>query len=171
MLTRADLEPLAEGEHGTFAASYWLDDDGTRLRPNPKEWEQTCEVRRSPEDTILRIVVQPLRESTEQSRFDSPWGKSRLDFGADVRGLVGQEKVDLGFRCDNPETVDMGAPYVEVEVSTRFTDPVPARSHRAILDILLKTTKAALASYPCSNPVHLPDSVPETAANFPSAGP
>ncbi|MFI9360811.1 hypothetical protein ACIG5E_07085 [Kitasatospora sp. NPDC053057] len=171
MLTRADLKPLAEGEHGTFAASYWLDDDGKRLRPNPKEYEQSCEVGRSPEDTILRVVVQPVRDSGMQGRFAPSGTDGQLDFGADVQGLVRQEKASLGFRCDNPETTRMGAPYVEVEVSTRFTQPVPDRSHRAVLDILLKTTKAVVADYPCSNPLHLPDSVPTTAANFPPPGP
>ncbi|WP_030247246.1 hypothetical protein [Streptomyces sp. NRRL S-350] len=171
VLTRADLKPLAEGEHGTFAVSYWLDDDGTRLRPSPKEWEQSCEVRRSPEDTVLRIVVEPLGDSAMQGRFAPSGTDGPLDFGPDVQGLVRQAKASLGFRCDNPETASTSAPYVEIEVGTRFTRPVPDRSHRAILDIALKTAKAVVASYPCSNPLHLPDSVPEVAANFPSAGP
>ncbi|MFF2147082.1 hypothetical protein [Kitasatospora sp. NPDC058190] len=171
VLTRADLKPLAEDEHGTFAASYWLDDDGKRLRPTPSEYEQSCEVRRSPGDTILRVGVRSVNESAMQTLYG--WGSEvsypRLDFGADVQGWVGVEKVGLGLRCDNPETARMEAPYVGVEVSTRYTRPVPDGSHRAILDILLKTAKAVVADFPCSNPVHLPDSVPESAGNFPSA--
>ncbi|MFD8707134.1 hypothetical protein ACFV1W_31860 [Kitasatospora sp. NPDC059648] len=59
-------------------------------------------------------------------------------------------------------------PWLEVEVGARFALQVPDRSHRAILDILLKAAKAVVADFPCSNPVRLPDSVPQSAGNFPS---
>jgi hypothetical protein len=173
VLTRADLKPLAEGKHGTFAASYWLNDDGKRLRPDPKEYEQSCEVRRSPEDTIVRVDVRSVNESAMKLLYgpESQVSHSRLDFGADVQGWVTGEKVGLGFRCDNPESTGMQAPYVGVEVSTPYTRPVPDRSHRAVLDIALKTAKAVVADFPCSNPLHLPDSVPGSVTNFPPPGP
>ncbi|MGA5816693.1 hypothetical protein ACPC54_02340 [Kitasatospora sp. NPDC094028] len=173
VLTRADLKPLAKDEHGTFAASYWLDDDGKRLRPNPTQYEQVCEVRRTPADSLVRIAVRSLDEPAVKQLYGPGWEATynRLDFGADVQGWVGGNKVSLGFRCDNPEATRMDAPYVGVEVSTRFAVPMPERSHRAILDILLKVTKAVVADYPCSNQVRLPDSVPGTAANFPTPGP
>ncbi|KJS55810.1 hypothetical protein [Streptomyces rubellomurinus] len=173
VLTRADLKPLAEDEQGTFAASYWLDDDGKRLRPSPTRYEQSCEVRRSPADAIVRVAVRSVNESAMTALYGpgSQATYSRLDFGADVQGWVGQDKVGLGFRCDNPESMRMEAPYVGVEVSTRFTHPVPDGKHRAILDILLKVTKAVVADFPCANPVRLPDGVPASATNFPPPGP
>ncbi|MEU8924061.1 hypothetical protein AB0D10_24455 [Kitasatospora sp. NPDC048545] len=60
----------------------------------------------------------------------------------------------------------LGTPDVGIQVWTsvhRQSD----RSHRAVLDIALKYAKAVVADYPCSNPVHLPDSVPGSATNFP----
>jgi hypothetical protein len=98
---------------------------------------------------------------------DSKVPRSQLDFGADVQGWVEQDDVGLALRCDNPESTRLGEPYVGVQVLA-FTRPQSDRTHRAVLDIALKYAKAVVASYPCSNPLHLPDSVPETATNFPS---
>ncbi|MFJ7246221.1 hypothetical protein ACIQWA_16415 [Kitasatospora sp. NPDC098652] len=170
VLTRADLKPLAEGEHGTFVEHYGLD-YGERLRPTGNG--QSCEVRRGLEAPLVQINVWLMDEFAMNAVYGAgaKESKSRLDFGVDVQGWVGPVDVGLGLRCDNPETTRLGEPYVGVQVFTRDNTPKSARSHRAVLDIALKTAKAVVASYPCSNPVHLPDSVPETAANIPSHAP
>ncbi|MER7579039.1 hypothetical protein [Kitasatospora sp. NPDC097691] len=124
---------------------------------------------RNAEKSLLVIRVRPMDEATMNDTYGAGSetygnGRSRLDFGPDVRGWVGGQSVGLGFRCDNPENVRTGRPYVEVLVSVD-------RVHRAVLDIALKYAKAVVADYPCSNPVRLPDSVPESAGNFPPPGP
>ncbi|MFE5585097.1 hypothetical protein [Kitasatospora sp. NPDC056531] len=96
--------------------------------------------------------------------------ESRLDFGADVQGWVEQGGVDVEFRCDNPENTRLGTPYVGIQVWTSI-DRQSDTTHRAVLGIALKYAKAVVAEFPCSNPVRLPESVPESAGNFPPPGP
>ncbi|MGW3041678.1 hypothetical protein ACWC9T_16950 [Kitasatospora sp. NPDC001159] len=165
---------MADDAHGKFVESDWTYDGGWRVdireRLRPTAAYQNCEVRRTAEDSIVRIDVRAMDESAVKSLSGTTlWAhESRLDFGADVQGWVGQGEVGLGLRCDNPETTRTDRPYVGVTVSTGGTYAHPSdRSHRAILDVLLKVAKAVVADYPCSNPVHLPDSVPGAATNFP----
>ncbi|MFI9160660.1 hypothetical protein [Kitasatospora aureofaciens] len=170
VLTRADLKPLANDAHGTFVEHYWLN-YGARLHPTVNG--QSCEVRRELEAPIVQINVWSMDEFDMNAVYGAgaKKPKGRLDFGADVQGWAGQDDVSLGFRCDNPETTRLGAPYVGVQVFTRDNSPKSDSSHRAVLGIALKYAKAVVVDFSCSNPLHLPDSVPETAANFPSAGP
>ncbi|MFG2843656.1 hypothetical protein ACGF12_10850 [Kitasatospora sp. NPDC048296] len=166
VLTRADLEPLAADQHGTFVEDYSMDYGGG-LHPTPDS--QTCDVRNA-EHVVLSVHMRSVDEFTMEVLYGagSKVSKRPLDFGADVQGWVEPEEVSLALRCDNPENTRIGRPYVRVVVNTYVSSPMPDRSHRAILDILLKYAKAVVASYPCSNPLHLPDSVPESATNFPS---
>ncbi|MER7772903.1 hypothetical protein [Kitasatospora sp. NPDC096140] len=168
MLTRADLKPLADDAHGTFVEDDWTYDGEWRVdirkRLRPTAAYQRCEVRRTAEDSLVRIDVQTMDESEmKQHVYGTGSGAHdhRLDFGADVQGWVGQNEVGLGLRCDNPENA--AQPYVGVQVN-RGTYAQPSdRSHRAVLDIALKVARAVVADYPCSNPVGLPDSIPGTA--------
>ncbi|MFH9351969.1 hypothetical protein [Kitasatospora sp. NPDC017646] len=174
MLTRDDLAPLTDELPRTFVEHY-LNGRGERLRPGIED--QRCNLLQNPEKSLVLVDVQLMDESTMHytdgagSELNLP-GQSRLDFSADVQGWSGPYFADLGFRCDNPENTRMGRPYVHVVISTGGPEgPRSEKLHRAALDIALKYAKAVVADFPCANPLHLPDSVPESATNFPSPAP
>ncbi|MFJ9774713.1 hypothetical protein ACIRVF_26300 [Kitasatospora sp. NPDC101157] len=178
VLTRDDLKPLAEHVQGTFVESRPHDAD-EHLQPHHGDID--CVLRRrsgeSPGKSLLWVQVdaQPdfvwKDEYGPDARSSGP-GVNRLDFGPDVQGWVGPKFVQLAFRCDNPENAARRFPYATVGVRPgEVTDATSEKVHRAVLDIALKTAKAVVADFPCSNPLHLPDSVPQSATNFPPPGP
>ncbi|MFJ9691757.1 hypothetical protein [Kitasatospora sp. NPDC101183] len=174
LLTRADLSPLAHDATGTFVEQDTTFgpgfSDALQPRLRPVAGDQDCEVRRDAGGTLVRVLVREMDEPTATGHYGSgAKASSRLDLGADVQGWVGASEVGLAIRCDTPEGAGRGRPYVGIEVG-RGLNPSPATdgTHRAVLDIALKAAKGVVRDYPCSNGLRLPDSVPESAGNFPA---
>ncbi|WBP89573.1 hypothetical protein [Kitasatospora cathayae] len=176
VLTRDDLKPLAEHVHGTFVESQPHDE---HLQPNHGDID--CVLRRKSGEGLgesllwVQVDAQPdfmWKDKYGPDASSSGPGINRLDFGPDVQGWVGRQFVQMAFRCDNPENAARRFPYTTVGIrSGEATEATSEKVHRAVLDIALKYAKAVVASYPCSNPLHLPDSVPQSATNFPPPGP
>lgn len=174
VLTKDDLKPFADQAHGTF-----FDDPGLKDHPRlqPDHGYIDCVLREKSEDgkgdSLLWVQVRAVDDSDVTYRYgpdglDAKEGFERLDFGADVQGWVRRQTVHAVVRCDNPEIADLRNSYVMVGVASGTAIDVTSKeAHQAVLDVALKYVKAVVASYPCSNPLRLPDVVPRTPTNFP----